>query len=156
MRGSLGNMRDPNHAEREERERCVQALEALRKLKAEKQQQAKMFKLKVEHLKTHKDNAGRLNEEKDGNVQRAREAQDKIAQLQQDIQARRRHALRRVYPLSFLSNTGVTARPPAPARLTQVFGRIFWSEHSGAAYRQLSHRGDRCRMQQRLLAPRLC
>ena len=68
--------------------RRSQALEALRKLKAEKLQQAKEFKLRLEHLKTHKNNADRLAEERDGNTQRAREAQDRIAQLQQDIEAR--------------------------------------------------------------------
>ncbi len=87
-----------------------------------------MFKLSVEHLKTHKDNAGRLNKEKDGNVQRAREAQDKIAQLQQDIQARCREALCRSYPLWLLFYTGKSLRNPhttAPAA-RQMPDSGFW------------------------------
>ena len=64
----------------------AQALEALRKLKAEKLQEAKEFKLRLDHLKTHKDTAGRLRTEVDGNTQRARETQEKIAQLQRDIE----------------------------------------------------------------------
>ena len=67
---------------------ALQALEVLRKSKAEKLQEAKEFKLRLEHLKTHRNNADRLRKEKDGNTQRALEAQDKIAQLQQDIEAR--------------------------------------------------------------------
>ncbi len=93
--------------------RGSQALEALRKLKAEKQQQAKEFKLRLEHLKTHKDNAGKLRKEEDGNKQRARESQDKIAQLQQDIEARRRNALKWQLPsVVLVQQWRVTARSP--------------------------------------------
>ena len=61
-------------------------MEALRKLKTEKTQEAKEFKLRLEHLKTHKDTAGRLRTEVDVSTQRAREAQEKILQLQQEIE----------------------------------------------------------------------
>ena len=66
----------------------MQALEALRKLKAEKTQEGKEFKLRLEHLKTHKDTAGRLRTEVDVSTQRAREAQEKIALLQREIEVR--------------------------------------------------------------------
>ena len=47
---------------------CMKALEALRKLRTEKVQEARELKLKLEHLKTHKDNADQLR----GEVQQSR------------------------------------------------------------------------------------
>ena len=55
-----------------------QALEALRKLRTEKVQEAKEMKLKLDHARTHKDNADQLR----GQVQ---EGQAKEAALQKEI-----------------------------------------------------------------------
>lgn len=65
-----------------------QALEALRKLKTEKTAEAREFKLRLEHLKTHKDTAGRLRADVDAGNRRAAETAEQSAQLQQRIQVR--------------------------------------------------------------------
>lgn len=43
-----------------------QALEALRKLRTEKMAEVKEFKLRLDHLRTHKDTAARLRKDIDG------------------------------------------------------------------------------------------
>lgn len=65
-----------------------QALEALRKLKSEKTAEAREFKLRLEHLKTHKDTAGRLRADVDAGNRRVAEITEQSTQLQQRIQAR--------------------------------------------------------------------
>ena len=44
----------------------MQALEALRKLRTEKMAEVKEFKLRLDHLRTHKDTAARLRKDVDG------------------------------------------------------------------------------------------
>ena len=65
-----------------------QALEALRKLKSEKTAEAREFKLRLEHLKTHKDTAGRLRADVEAGNRRVAETSEQGAQLQHRIQAR--------------------------------------------------------------------
>ena len=69
---------------------AVQALEALRKLRTEKMAEVKEFKLRLEHLRTHKDNAARLRKEvQDGEAQERklldhiRAIEEQLTQLQQ-------------------------------------------------------------------------
>lgn len=51
----------------------AQALEALRKLRTEKMAEVKEFRLRLDHLRTHKDNATRLRKEvEDGEAQERR------------------------------------------------------------------------------------
>lgn len=69
---------------------AAQALEALRKLRTEKMAEVKEFKLRLEHLRTHKDNAARLRKEvQDGEAQerklldQIRAIEEQLTQLQQ-------------------------------------------------------------------------
>lgn len=70
---------------------CVgpQALEALRKLRTEKVQEAKEMKLKLEHLKTHKDNADQLRQEIQEGKAKEETASAAINALEEQLQARK-------------------------------------------------------------------
>ena len=68
----------------------AQALEALRKLRTEKLAEVKEFKLRLEHLRTHKDTAARLRREIEGGesqeqqlLEQIRILDDELKQLQQ-------------------------------------------------------------------------
>ncbi len=69
---------------------CWQALEALRKLRTEKMAEVKEFKLRLDHLRTHKDTAARLRKDIDSGKRQETELADtikdidgKIAQINQ-------------------------------------------------------------------------
>ena len=65
----------------------LQALEALRKLRTEKVQEAKEMRLKLEHLKTHKDNADSLKGERQEGQAKARALVAQIASLDDQLRS---------------------------------------------------------------------
>ena len=65
---------------------ALQALEALRKLRSEKAAEAKEFKLKLDHLKTHKDNAQKLRSEIQEGEDKEREFNEQIQTLEEQLQ----------------------------------------------------------------------
>lgn len=63
----------------------VKALEAIRKLRIEKVQEARELKLKLDHLKTHKETAQRLSTEVDHSKEKSRQLKVQMEEVQQDI-----------------------------------------------------------------------
>lgn len=60
---------------------CVQALEALRKLRTEKMAEVKEFRLRLDHLRTHKDTAARLRKDVDGGERQETELSNSIQDI---------------------------------------------------------------------------
>lgn len=67
--------------------RYTKALEELRKLKTRQGQEAREMKLRLEHLRTHKDHASRLRAEMDENNKKAEALQRDVATLQAQLAA---------------------------------------------------------------------
>jgi DNA repair protein RAD50 len=65
--------------------RYTKALEELRKLKTRQAQDAREMKLKIEHLKTQKDHAGRLKAEVEDNRKKAEVLQQEVNTLQAQL-----------------------------------------------------------------------
>ena len=65
---------------------CLQALEALAKLKKEKAQQAKELRLKLDHLRTHRDAAQKLRAEVSQGTARDTEHMQKIQDFEDQMQ----------------------------------------------------------------------
>lgn len=59
----------------------MQALEALRKLRTEKMAEVKEFKLRLDHLRTHKDTAARLRKDIDGGERQEAELSTTISDI---------------------------------------------------------------------------
>ena len=60
---------------------CTQALEALRKLRTEKMAEVKEFKLRLDHLRTHKDTAARLRKDIDDGERQEAELSNTISDI---------------------------------------------------------------------------
>ena len=60
---------------------CKQALEALRKLRTEKMAEVKEFKLRLDHLRTHKDTAARLRKDIEGGEHQETELSSTISDI---------------------------------------------------------------------------
>ena len=60
---------------------CMQALEALRKLRTEKVAEVKEFKLRLDHLRTHKDTAARLRSDIEGGERQEAELSHTISDI---------------------------------------------------------------------------
>ena len=75
----------------------MQALEALRKLRTEKMAEVKEFKLRLDHLRTHKDTAARLRKDIDGGERQEAELSATISDIDGKL-----------------------------AEITQVRGRVLW------------------------------
>lgn len=58
-----------------------QALEALRKLRTEKMAEVKEFKLRLDHLRTHKDTAARLRKAAEGGERQEAELAEAISSI---------------------------------------------------------------------------
>ena len=59
----------------------VQALEALRKLRTEKMAEVKEFRLRLDHLRTHKDTAARLRKDVNGGERQEAELSNTISDI---------------------------------------------------------------------------
>ena len=59
----------------------MQALEALRKLRTEKMAEVKEFRLRLDHLRTHKDTAARLRKDADAGERQEAEHADTIRHI---------------------------------------------------------------------------
>lgn len=64
----------------------VQALEAIRKMKTEKSHEIKEFKLKLDHLKTHRDSSQKLKNEVADGQERDRDINAQMQSLEDQIQ----------------------------------------------------------------------
>ena len=64
---------------------CMQALEALRKLRTEKMAEVKEFRLRLDHLRTHKDNAARLRRDVEEGETQERKLLDHIRAVEEQL-----------------------------------------------------------------------
>ena len=63
----------------------MQALEALRKLRTEKMAEVKEFRLRLDHLRTHKDTAARLRKDVDAGERQEAEHADTIQNIDAEL-----------------------------------------------------------------------
>ena len=63
----------------------IQALQEMRKLRTEKTAEVKEFKLRLEHLKTHKDNSTKLKSDIAEGQEQDRNYMTQIGELEQEV-----------------------------------------------------------------------
>ena len=103
-----------------------QALEALRKLRTEKVQEAREMKLKLEHLRTHKDNADQLRSEVQDGQSKEQAIVAQIKSLQEQLDERNRVGLLPCWA----AHQSVCNMIPTPSHcplLTRVSDLVAWS-----------------------------
>ena len=98
----------------------MQALEALRKLRTEKMAEVKEFRLRLDHLRTHKDTAARLRKDADGGERQETELSNSI----QDIDGK----LAEINQVGCSGPTPIGTHQEAPA-LSQIRRHVWRTPH---------------------------